>query len=57
MVLNNLREPGPGFEVDTNVVTLIDLQGKVEKLPLMSKLEVADRILDWVVRHCGRGDA
>ena len=54
VVLNNLREPGAGFEVDTNVVTLIDVQGQVEKLPLLSKTEVADRILDWVARHCGQ---
>ena len=47
IVLNNLNESGAGFGVDTNVVTLID-GGEVEPLPKMSKLEVADRILDWV---------
>jgi len=35
--------------VDTNKVTLIDKKGKAEKLPLMSKREVADKILDRVV--------
>ena len=48
VVLNSLRDAGAGFEVDSNVVTLIDTQGKVEKLPKMSKIEVADRILDWL---------
>ena len=47
IVLNNLNESGAGFGVDTNVVTLID-GGEAEPLPKMSKLEVADRILDWV---------
>ena len=47
IVLNNLNESGAGFGVDTNVVTLID-GGAAEPLPKMSKLEVADRILDWV---------
>jgi phosphopantothenoylcysteine decarboxylase/phosphopantothenate--cysteine ligase len=51
-VLNSLREAGAGFEVDTNVVTLIEAQGSTEKLPRMTKLEVADRILDWVGARC-----
>ncbi|GAI09078.1 unnamed protein product, partial [marine sediment metagenome] len=38
-----------GFGVDTNKVTLIDKKGKVESLPLMTKREVADKILDRVV--------
>ena len=42
---NNLRTQGAGFGTETNVVTLIRPDGMVE-LPLMSKLEVAHRILD-----------
>ncbi|ACF14395.1 phosphopantothenoylcysteine decarboxylase/phosphopantothenate/cysteine ligase [Chloroherpeton thalassium ATCC 35110] len=45
IVLNSASEPGAGFEVDTNVVTLIGKDGTLEKLPLMSKLEVAKVIL------------
>jgi len=52
VVLNHVGEEGAGFEVDTNVVTLIDTKGQVEKLPRMSKVEVADRILDWVGARC-----
>ena len=48
IVLNNLREEGAGFGVDTNVVTLIDAGGGAEELQKMSKLEVADRILDRI---------
>ncbi|MBI2503318.1 MAG: bifunctional phosphopantothenoylcysteine decarboxylase/phosphopantothenate--cysteine ligase CoaBC [Candidatus Latescibacteria bacterium] len=48
MVLNNLREEGAGFGVDTNIVTLIEGQGAEQALPKMSKLQVADRILDWL---------
>jgi phosphopantothenoylcysteine decarboxylase/phosphopantothenate--cysteine ligase len=47
---NDITAPGAGFDVDTNIVTLIDRKGKVENLPLMSKREVAERILDRVVR-------
>jgi phosphopantothenoylcysteine decarboxylase/phosphopantothenate--cysteine ligase len=48
IVVNNPNVPGAGFEVDTNQVILIDKQGKVEKLPLLSKKEVASKILDKV---------
>ncbi len=45
IVLNSLRDAGAGFGVDTNRVTLIDRSG-AEKLPLLSKREVAARIAD-----------
>ncbi len=46
---NDITAPGAGFDVDTNIITLIDKDGKMESLPLMSKREVADKILDKVV--------
>ncbi|MGB8957108.1 MAG: bifunctional phosphopantothenoylcysteine decarboxylase/phosphopantothenate--cysteine ligase CoaBC, partial [Tumebacillaceae bacterium] len=46
-VANDVSRTDAGFGVDTNVVTLVDHQGE-EALPLMSKREVADRILDRV---------
>jgi phosphopantothenoylcysteine decarboxylase/phosphopantothenate--cysteine ligase len=49
IVANDITDKKSGFGVDTNKVTLIDKKGKVEKLPLMSKREVADKILDRVV--------
>jgi phosphopantothenoylcysteine decarboxylase/phosphopantothenate--cysteine ligase len=48
IVVNNPNVCGAGFEVDTNQVTLIDKRGKIEKLPLLSKHEVASKILDKV---------
>lgn len=44
---NNLRVQGAGFGTETNVVTLICPDGMTE-LPLLSKLEVAHRILDHI---------
>lgn len=44
---NNLRVQGAGFGTETNVVTLICPDGMTE-LPLLSKLEVAHRILDYI---------
>ncbi|HEX2168117.1 MAG TPA: phosphopantothenoylcysteine decarboxylase, partial [Longimicrobiales bacterium] len=47
IVLNSADEPGAGFDVDTNRVTLIGAAGE-EELPLMSKDDVADALLDRV---------
>ena len=47
IVANSLRTAGAGFGTDTNVVTLITKDGAME-LPLMSKDEVAARILDRI---------
>lgn len=49
IVANDVTEPGAGFAVETNRVTLIDARGRVEPLPLMSKAAVAEAILDRVV--------
>lgn len=48
VVANDVTQEGAGFSVDTNRVTLIDRE-REEALPLMSKREVADKILDRVV--------
>jgi len=48
IVANNVTAEGSGFGSDTNRVTLLDGEGE-EELPLMSKYEVAGRVLDRVV--------
>jgi phosphopantothenoylcysteine decarboxylase / phosphopantothenate---cysteine ligase len=48
LVVNDAREPGAGFEVPTNRVTLLDAGGGREDLPLLPKDEVAGRILERV---------
>ena len=50
IVANNLKTPGAGFGVDTNVVTLITKEG-AEPLPLQSKDAVAMRIADAIAAH------
>ena len=50
IVANNLKVPGAGFGVDTNVVTLITAQGKTEP-PLQSKDDVAQHIADAIAAH------
>jgi phosphopantothenoylcysteine decarboxylase/phosphopantothenate--cysteine ligase len=46
---NDITATDSGFAADTNRVMLIDRSGKVQKLPLLPKSEVADKILDRVV--------
>jgi phosphopantothenoylcysteine decarboxylase/phosphopantothenate--cysteine ligase len=47
IVLNDATEPGAGFEVSTNRVTIIHKDStSAEQLPLLSKDDVADAILD-----------
>ena len=53
IVANDVTDKDSGFGTDTNKVTLIDGKGKVEALPLMTKREVADRVLDRVVGLLG----
>ena len=47
LVANNLKDSGAGFGTDTNIVTLITKE-EVTELPIMSKEEVADAILDKI---------
>jgi phosphopantothenoylcysteine decarboxylase/phosphopantothenate--cysteine ligase len=46
IVLNNPRHAGAGFGAETNRVTLVDRNGRVQELELMSKLAVAFKIFE-----------
>jgi len=48
IILNDALEPGAGFEVTTNRVTIIGKSGTPIELPLLDKRDVAERILDAV---------
>ena len=48
IVANNLKHEGAGFGTDTNVVTLLTRDESVE-LPMMSKEEVAVKLLDYIL--------
>lgn len=48
IVANDLNEEGAGFGTDTNKVKIIDSNGCIESIPMKSKLEVADIILDKI---------
>ena len=50
IVANDVAEPGSGFGTETNRVTILDAAGGRDELPLLSKRDVADRVLDRVVR-------
>jgi phosphopantothenoylcysteine decarboxylase/phosphopantothenate--cysteine ligase len=48
VILNDALEPGAGFEVATNRVTILGRNGMQMELPLLSKDDVAEKILDVV---------
>jgi phosphopantothenoylcysteine decarboxylase / phosphopantothenate---cysteine ligase len=48
MVANDVSAPDAGFEVDTNRALLLDASGAAEEVPLLSKLALADVILDRI---------
>jgi phosphopantothenoylcysteine decarboxylase / phosphopantothenate---cysteine ligase len=54
IVVNDALEPGAGFEVDTNRVALLGRDGAARILPLQTKREVAEAILDAVELSLGR---
>jgi phosphopantothenoylcysteine decarboxylase/phosphopantothenate--cysteine ligase len=49
IVANDVTAPGAGFNVDTNIVTLITKDGS-EPLPLQSKRRLADVIFDRILK-------
>jgi len=56
ILVNDVSAPHSGFGVDTNQVTLLDRWGDVLPWPLLTKQEVADRLMVWVSRQVhGKG--
>jgi phosphopantothenoylcysteine decarboxylase/phosphopantothenate--cysteine ligase len=49
IVANDVSQEGAGFDVDTNIVALLFPDGRKKALEKMSKLDVANRVLDEVV--------
>ena len=57
LVANDVAEDGSGFGTDTNRVSVLAADGSREDLPLQSKREVAERLLDRVARSLDERDA
>jgi len=51
IVANDVGAPGSGFEHDTNHVMILGADGIEEKLPIMSKADVARAVIDAAVRR------
>ncbi len=49
IVANNIAEEGSGFDGDTNRATILDRDGGVHPLPMMTKDELSDRIYDHLI--------
>ncbi len=52
MVANSIAKEGSGFAADTNQAILLT-EKRQEQLPLMSKAELSDQILDWIREEAG----
>ena len=50
IVANDITVTGSGFGADSNQVTIIDREGRIDSLPLLPKQEVADKVLDKVAK-------
>jgi phosphopantothenoylcysteine decarboxylase/phosphopantothenate--cysteine ligase len=50
IAVNDVLAEGAGFEVDTNRIVLLSSAGVVEEMPLMSKVEVAERLVAHVAK-------
>jgi phosphopantothenoylcysteine decarboxylase/phosphopantothenate--cysteine ligase len=48
IIANDITKADSGFDSDTNRIVIIDKKGKAEELPLMTKREAAEKILDKV---------
>jgi phosphopantothenoylcysteine decarboxylase / phosphopantothenate---cysteine ligase len=57
LVANDVAEPGSGFGTETNRVSILDADGGRDDLPLLSKREVAERLLDRLARALDDRDA
>ncbi len=55
IVANDISGPETAFDADTNRVVILDRAGGEERLPVMTKYEVAQRILDRVVELLAKG--
>lgn len=51
IVANDVSRTDAGFEVDNNAVTFIPAHGEAMALPLMSKDDVAERLVKWIEAH------
>jgi phosphopantothenoylcysteine decarboxylase/phosphopantothenate--cysteine ligase len=49
IVLNSLNDPGAGFQVDTNKITIIDKNNNIQKFELKTKAEVATDIVNKLI--------
>ena len=49
VIANDITKKGAGFNTETNIATIISRTGEME-LPLMSKRDLADKILDEVIK-------
>jgi len=53
IVINNPKQHGAAFAMDTNLVTIIDANGDIRELPLLPKIDVSHHILNRLLQKIG----
>lgn len=54
IVANDVTQPGAGFSVDTNIVLIIDRDGKRAQWPRMTKIDIAYKLFDRILAMTAR---
>jgi phosphopantothenoylcysteine decarboxylase / phosphopantothenate---cysteine ligase len=49
IMANDVTQEGAGFGIDTNIVQIVSADGTINALPILSKIEVANRLLTSIV--------
>lgn len=49
VIANDITKEGAGFNTDTNIATIVKKDGSLKELPLMSKREMADRVIEEII--------
>ncbi len=57
VIANDVSQPDAGFEADTNRVVVFAKDGSCERWPLLPKIEVAERLVQWLETRRGEGAA
>jgi phosphopantothenoylcysteine decarboxylase / phosphopantothenate---cysteine ligase len=51
IIANNISASDAGFEVDTNRVTFLFSSGEKEELPLLTKIDVAEKVVSILIKE------
>ena len=51
IVANDITQKGAGFDVDTNIVSILYKDGQIEQVPEMSKIKLGELLIDIIIKR------